>query len=176
MALAEKIQGTGAITVVFMGDGTMGEGVIYEAFNMASLWKIPILFVIENNRMAQTTPVHLAVAGKLSARLKAFGIPATKLDSSDVKEIHSAAGEMADQVRSHQSPAGLILNTYRFGPHSKGDDTRPPDEIARMRKERDPLAIQCKRLDAQKRHEIEISIDKTIAGAYQQAMTDPFPT
>src|SRR6266567_1044375 len=74
MALAEKMQGTGAIATVFMGDGTLGEGLVYEAFNLASLWSAPILFVIENNRWSQSTPVEKQLAGSMLARGRAFGI------------------------------------------------------------------------------------------------------
>jgi TPP-dependent pyruvate/acetoin dehydrogenase alpha subunit len=176
MALAEKLQASGAIVVVFLGDGTMGEGVIYEAINMASLWKAPILYVVENNRMAQTTPVHLGVAGEIPARLEAFGIPVSQLDSSDVKEIQSLAGELIDQVRSEQTPAGLVIHTCRFGPHSKGDDTRDPEEVASMKRDRDPLTIHRGRLDPQARRKVERSIDEAIAAAFQRALADPYPS
>ena len=85
MALAEKYKKSGCATVAFLGDGTLGEGVIYEAFNMASLWKVPILYVLENNHIAQTTAIDLAVAGNIAARFDAFGIPSTQLSSSDVQ-------------------------------------------------------------------------------------------
>ncbi len=87
MAVAEKWKESGAVTVVFLGDGTLGEGVLYESLNLASLWGAPILYVVENNRIAQTTPIELAVSGSISARFEAFGIPAAELESSDVLEI-----------------------------------------------------------------------------------------
>ncbi len=74
MALAEKASGSGNIVAVFLGDGTLGEGVVYESLNIASLWSLPILFVVENNRYAQTTPISLAMAGSIPARFSAFGI------------------------------------------------------------------------------------------------------
>ena len=127
MALAEKHKKSGIATVAFLGDGTLGEGVIYEAFNMASLWKVPILYVLENNHIAQTTDIDLAVAGIIAARFEAFGIPSTQLSSSDVHDILPVARELLSRVRLEQSPFALILDTYRFGPHSKGDDTRSPE-------------------------------------------------
>lgn len=176
MALAEKFQGTGRVVVAFLGDGTLGEGVIYEAFNMAALWKAPILYVVENNRIAQTTPINLAMAGDITARFKSFGISTCELDSSDVLAILPAAREMLSEVRAESSPRALILHTFRFGPHSKGDDTRPAEQVARARSERDPLRIQADRLNSQDREAIEAAVNAEIAKAFQKASQDPFPS
>jgi len=174
MALAEKYKRTQAVVIVFIGDGTLGEGVVYEALNMASLWSAPILFVLENNRIAQTTPVDSAVAGDIAARFSAFGIRSTQLDSSDINEILPVAGNMLAEVRSHSAPRAIILNTYRFGPHSKGDDTRSPEEIANYRRMYDPIAIMGARLSTPVREEIENRVDTLIAEAYLAAKADPF--
>jgi acetoin:2,6-dichlorophenolindophenol oxidoreductase subunit alpha len=176
MALAEKRKGSRALSVAFLGDGTLGEGVVYEALNLAALWKAPILFVVENNCIAQTTPIEAAVAGSLPARFQAFGIPAHELDSSDVLEIQSRAAELLEAVRSQSAPQALILHTSRFGPHSKGDDTRPPQEVAWMRRERDPLTIHAGRIEAETRCQIESQVEMEIAEAYQSALSDPVPT
>jgi TPP-dependent pyruvate/acetoin dehydrogenase alpha subunit len=173
MALAEKRKGSGAVTVAFLGDGTLGEGVIYEAFNMASLWRVPILFVLENNHIAQTTPIELAVAGDIAARFAAFGIPTCELDTSDVREIMPQADDLLAQVRREAAPRALILHTWRFGPHSKGDDTRPPEVIARLRQDRDPLLIQGRRLELSQRAAVEAEVAAAISQAYQQAQSDP---
>lgn len=175
MALAEKRKGSGAVTVAFLGDGTLGEGVVYEALNMASLWQAPILFVLENNRIAQTTPVELAVAGEIPARFNAFGIPARQLDSSDVNEIVPLAFELMKEVRTLSVPRALILHTYRFGPHSKGDDTRNPQDVDRIKQARDPLSIHAPRLGPDERAAIEADIKQLIEQAFHQAMVDPFP-
>jgi len=175
MALAEKFKGSGAVTVVFLGDGTLGEGVVYEALNMASLWSAPILYVLENNHIAQTTPIELALAGSIPGRFQAFGIPAQELDSADVQEIAPVARQLLQEVRAGSTPRALILHTQRFGPHSKGDDTRPAAEIDRLRAERDPLSIQAARLSPQARASIEREIDQALAIAYQQALDDPYP-
>jgi TPP-dependent pyruvate/acetoin dehydrogenase alpha subunit len=176
MALAEKLKGSQAATVVFLGDGTMGEGVVYEALNMASLWGAPALFVVENNHIAQTTPVDQALAGSILARFEAFNIPAWELHSSDVEEIASIAGPLLAEVREEQAPRALILNTCRFGPHSKGDDTRPVEQVEQMRQERDPLAIQAARLEPGAQRTIEARIDAEIQQAFQLALADPYPT
>jgi TPP-dependent pyruvate/acetoin dehydrogenase alpha subunit len=176
MALAEKRKGSGAITLAFLGDGTLGEGVVYEALNMASLWSAPILFVLENNHIAQTTPVELAVAGEIAARFTAFGIQAQQLDTSDVCEILPVAGGLIQEVRSLSVPRALILHTYRFGPHSKGDDPRDPHEVDRLRLRRDPLTIQASRLSPVERLEVESEVNQRVSDAFRRAVNDPLPT
>jgi TPP-dependent pyruvate/acetoin dehydrogenase alpha subunit len=175
MALAEKFKRSQAATFVFLGDGTLGEGVVYESLNMAALWKAPILFVVENNRMAQTTPVELAVAGSITARFEAFGLPTHELDSSDVLQIQQAAGAALTQVRIRQAPAALILHTYRFGPHSKGDDTRDAQQVAQFRRQRDPVRIHAERLQNAARAAIEKEVNTEIEAAFHQALHDPLP-
>ncbi|MCI0518757.1 MAG: thiamine pyrophosphate-dependent dehydrogenase E1 component subunit alpha [Chloroflexi bacterium] len=176
MALAEKRKGSSALTVAFLGDGTLGEGALYEALNLASLWRAPILFVLENNRIAQTTPAESAIAGSLPARFQAFGIPTEELDSSDVLAILPLAGELLAQVRAQSAPRALILHTCRFGPHSKGDDTRDPGEVEQMRQRRDPLRIHAARLEAAERQAIEHTVDEEIAAAFAAALDDPYPS
>ena len=176
MALAEKRKGSGAVVVCFLGDGTLGEGVVYEALNLAALWQAPVLYVVENNHIAQTTPIEMVLAGEVSARFNAFGIPTRELDTSDVLEISPDAEQLLGEVRSSGMPRGLILHTVRFGPHSKGDDTRPDEVIARLRAERDPLAIHGKRLSLELRTTIEREINVQIQKAYQQALADPSPS
>jgi TPP-dependent pyruvate/acetoin dehydrogenase alpha subunit len=176
MALAEKRKGSGAVVVCFLGDGTLGEGVVYEALNLAALWQAPVLYVVENNHIAQTTPVEMALAGEISARFNAFGIPAYELDTSDVLEISPCAKALLVEVRSSGTPRGLILHTVRFGPHSKGDDTRPHEVITRLRATRDPLVIHGERIPLELRTTIEREINAQIQKAYQQALDDPSPS
>jgi TPP-dependent pyruvate/acetoin dehydrogenase alpha subunit len=174
-ALAEKYKRSGAVTIAFMGDGTLGEGALYEALNLASLWSAPVLFVLENNHIAQTTPVHLAVAGDIAARFAAFHIPTCELDTSDVLEILPAARELLSEVRAKSAPRALILHTCRFGPHSKGDDTRDPQEITLMRRDRDPIIIHRSRLSPEERLSIEEEVEAEVTKAYAQALDDPLP-
>lgn len=140
MALAEKRKGTGAVAVVFIGDGTLGEGVVYESLNIASLWRLPIVFVVENNFYAQSTPSRLGVAGSIPERARAFGIEAQALATTDVEDVRRAAIAAVDAVRASGEPGFLVLDTYRFSPHSKGDDFRDPAEIEE-RRAADPLAV-----------------------------------
>jgi TPP-dependent pyruvate/acetoin dehydrogenase alpha subunit len=176
MALAEKYKQTGAVTIAFLGDGTLGEGVIYEAFNMASLWKVPILYVLENNHIAQTTPTGMTLAGNILERFSAFGIQARQLETADVLEISTAGKEVLTQVRQDVSPQALILNTQRFGPHSKGDDTRDPSLISELRQKWDPIPTHGARLEAKERNNVEAEVNEMIKAALQQASQDPFPS
>jgi TPP-dependent pyruvate/acetoin dehydrogenase alpha subunit len=131
MALAEKRKGSGAVVVQFLGDGALAEGIVSEAFNMAALWSLPILFVVESNGFAQSTPTALEHAGNLSQRGASYGIPTADLDGNDVLGVHQAAVSAVRETQAGGGPRILFMNTYRLGPHSKGDDPRDPQEIAR---------------------------------------------
>ena len=164
MALALK--GTGAVAVVFLGDGAMGQGVVYESFNLAALWKVPILFVIEDNAIAQTTPQALNTSGSFSLRAEAFGIRAFAYAGSDVLALHTTALEAVNYVRKEIRPACLHLRTVRLGPHSKGDDTRCSEELDFLAK-LDPLdAIRPLVHDWQ---QIDISCEDRVKTAFETA-------
>ena len=171
-ALAEKHRGAGRMIFNFMGDGALGEGVVYESLNMASLWQLPVLFILENNRYAQTTPIHMNLAGEISPRFEAFGIFTQELDSTDVIEINSHIKTMVSDVRSGKGPRAMIIHTYRFAPHSKGDDTRDPEEIARY-KVHDPLVIHGGRLSGQTRTSILNQVQSEISDVFTRVMSDP---
>ncbi|MFU8827209.1 MAG: thiamine pyrophosphate-dependent enzyme, partial [Brevefilum sp.] len=170
MALAEKRARRGSIVVDFMGDGTLGEGILYECLNMISLWRLPILIVLENNHIAQTTPGSLAIAGSICKRFEAFDIPTTTLDSSDILEILPLAGTLIRQVRADSAAQALIISTARLGAHSKGDDTRSPGELEQLWAARDPVAIQAKRLGAAARQQAEAEVAAFIQSAFDAAL------
>jgi TPP-dependent pyruvate/acetoin dehydrogenase alpha subunit len=173
VALASRMTGTQDIVVVFMGDGALGEGVIYEALNMASLWSAPVLYVVEDNGIAQTTPRSLAFSGDIGERFNAFAVPATEIVSSDVEEIARISSGLLDEVRERSEPRALVIGTNRFGPHSKGDDTRPADEIEAMRATSDPIAIQGPRIPAEERRAIDARVEIEVAEAFEMALADP---
>lgn len=173
MALAEKETRTGKIVLVFIGDGTLGEGTLYESMNVAALWKLPILFVLEDNHYAQTTPVEKAVAGSMSGRFTAFGIPFWEQDTTDVLKIQSAAKEAVNSVRSGTGPASLILHTHRFSAHSKGDDTRSREELDRIR-QYDPLTVHGRRLSTKEIEKAESEVGEIINSSFDRADADPF--
>lgn len=172
MALGERESDTGKIVFSFLGDGTLGEGVVYESLNMASLWNLPVLFLVENNRYAQSTPVHLHLAGKITARFEAFGIPAEEIDTADVSLIAASADREANLVREGSGPRAIVIDTYRFAPHSKGDDTRDPEEIASFRKN-DPILLQASHIEQEELKSIESEVDEEVAEAFQRAQADP---
>jgi TPP-dependent pyruvate/acetoin dehydrogenase alpha subunit len=172
IGLAEKRKGTGAISTVFLGDGALGEGVTYESLNMASLWKLPVLFVVENNFYAQSTPVALQLAGSIPARGAAFGVEVAELDTTDVEEVHEAAGRAVARIRETGEPYFLVLHTYRFSPHSKGDDNRDPAEIEERRM-RDPIGVAGARLDPDEREAIEARAEQRLAETVEAAEAAP---
>jgi TPP-dependent pyruvate/acetoin dehydrogenase alpha subunit len=171
MALAQRQSGSAGIVFTFMGDGTLGEGVVYESLNMAALWSLPVLFIVENNRYAQSTPVELNLAGTIAGRFKAFGIEAREFDTTEVEQIYSAAQKAVASVRTGK-PAALILKTYRFAPHSKGDDSRDPQEVEAYRKA-DPLPLQAGRLGTARRDEIQDAVDAEVRAAFEAADAAP---
>lgn len=173
MALAEKQKKSDTAVTVFIGDGTLGEGVIYEAFNMASLWSAPLLIVVENNHIAQTTPTDFALAGDMRMRFQAFGIPALELDTSDVMEIAGNTFQLMREVHEDYTPRALILNTQRFGPHSKGDDTRPEEVVALLKDQRDPITLMEKRLASEAVSNIRAAVEQEVNAAFEIALADP---
>ena len=175
IALSEKLQKRNTLTILFLGDGALGEGVVYETLNMAALWSIPILFVVENNRIAQTTPIDLNLAGEISRRFEAFGIDTEKIDSSDVIEINNISNQLIERIKNEVAPRAFVIDTYRFGPHSKGDDTRSERYIQDIRKQRDPIDIHAKRIDEGLQLEIEQKVTNEITEAFEAAIADPLP-
>ncbi len=148
MALAEKMRGNNAVAVVFLGDGTLGEGAVYESMNLASLWELPVLFIIENNHYAQSTPYQLQIAGSITARPEAFGIETEEHKTTDVRVVREAATGLVDAIRKDSRPRCLVIEDYRLGPHSKGDDNREEAEIEDAW-QRDPLKVLGKNLGAE---------------------------
>lgn len=138
IALHHKRKSLPGISVSYIGEGTLGEGVLYEAMNLAALLKLPHLIVCENNLYSQSTPQPLGIAGDIAARPRAFGFAVFEADTWNVANLLAVAREALAHVRSNGEPAFLIVRTYRLNAHSKGDDDRQPAEIAFFR-DHDPL-------------------------------------
>jgi len=176
MALAERERGAGGVVVAFLGDGTLGEGVVYESLNLASLWELPLVLVVENNRYAQTTPIARHLAGSLTGRFAAFGIPVEEAETTDVLEVRRLTQPRLDAARVGEGPQALVLHTYRFSAHSKGDDTRDPAEIERYRKA-DPLPLHAARLTAAEverlQREVKQDLERAFAAALAAAPASP---
>ena len=130
------------ISVTYMGDGAVNQGQVYESFNMAALWKLPVLFIIENNQYAMGTSVPRACAGEhLYQRGQAYGIPGKEVDAMNVVNVWQAAKEACAYIRQGKGPFILEMKTYRYRGHSMSDPAkyRTKEEVSEMRDMRDPI-------------------------------------
>ena len=142
-ALGNKLKNNKAIGVVYIGDGTLGEGTLYETMNIISKWQIPLLIVCENNFYAQSTPQSVNLAGDIRARAAAFGITTFQGHTSNPEQLMADAKQAIEYVREHTKPCFFLVETFRLNPHSKGDDDRDAEEINSYR-EKDFLHIFSK--------------------------------
>ncbi|MBX3402727.1 MAG: hypothetical protein KF699_04855 [Phycisphaeraceae bacterium] len=140
MALAHKMKGTGGIAVVYVGDGTLGQGALYESMNIASKWGLPVLFVCENNLYAQSTSQAQTLAGDICARGAAFGIETAHSDTWEWPALFAAMEQSIAKVRATSRPIFHRVDTYRLMAHSKGDDNRPESDVQPYR-DRDPINV-----------------------------------
>jgi acetoin:2,6-dichlorophenolindophenol oxidoreductase subunit alpha len=148
-ALSAKLLHTGAAVICFFGDGATNQGTFHESLNMAALWKLPVLYVCENNRYAMSEPVCRTIAGgDILPRARAYGIPAECVDGMDVEAVEQAAGRALAAIRAGKGPSFIEAATYRFCGHSKSDKLvyRTREEEAQWR-ERDPLTVARLRLE-----------------------------
>lgn len=173
-ALAHKLRGTDNLACIFMGDGTLGEGNVYEGLNIASKWSLPLLVVLENNGIAQSTPSSQTIAGEIADRPRAFGVKYLACDTWDIDGLMSTFAQARQIIRDEQRPVFVEVRTGRLKSHSKGDDTRATAEVNALWA-RDPLhqlrTAQTAK-DPQYFDRIEREIDQFLAIALQQpAMT-----
>ena len=147
MAFADKYLGKKANTLVFLGDGTLGQGVVYESLNIASVYSIPVVFVIEDNQYAMSTKRTDVIAGDIKSRICGFDIETFEIESTDVDELDAFFLNVFSYINKERKPVCAIVHNYRLAAHSKGDDTRNPDEIAAY-KENDPLKIIAQKIGA----------------------------
>jgi 2-oxoisovalerate dehydrogenase E1 component len=138
LAMAIKSNKKNNIVTIFIGDGTLGEGILYEALNIASIWSLPVLFVVENNEVAQSTCTRQTISGTVSGRATAFDIQYNQCTTNDLVSLFHTADQTIAYVRNQVKPAVLEINTNRLFSHSKGDDNRDPNKIQEL-KEVDPL-------------------------------------
>jgi len=149
LGFADHYRGNGKVSLTYMGDGAANQGQVYESFNMAALWKLPVVYVIENNRYAMGTSVARASAQTdFSKRGLSFGIPGESVDGMDVRTVREAAGRAIEHARSGKGPFILEMHTYRsLGPSiSDPAKYRTKDEVSKMRDEHDPIEMVRKRL------------------------------
>jgi pyruvate dehydrogenase E1 component alpha subunit len=151
LAFKHKYSGDGGVAMAYFGDGAANQGQVYESFNMAELWKLPIIFVIENNQYAMGTSVNRASAeDQLYRRGESFRIPGIQVDGMDVLAVRGAAEEAVAWVRAGKGPILLELKTYRYRGHSMSDPAkyRSRDEVQAVRDKSDPIDHLKKELEA----------------------------
>src|SRR5215216_1747793 len=149
LAFANRYRGNDFVSLAYFGDGAANQGQVYESFNMAELWKLPVVYVIENNRYAMGTSVSRASAQTdFSKRGVSFNIPGEQVDGMDVRAVRDAGARAMDFARTGEGPYILVMQTYRYRGHSMSDPAkyRTKDEVTRMREERDPIETVRRRL------------------------------
>jgi pyruvate dehydrogenase E1 component alpha subunit len=184
IALANQYRDDGAVAYVYFGDGAANQGQVYESFNMAALWKLPVVYVIENNQYAMGTSVERSSSEThLFHRGSGFNIPGKEVDGMDVSAVLAAGLEAAEFARSGQGPTILEMKTYRYRGHSMSDPGkyRTREEIDEVRKTRDPIDHLRERLevaglsDDAKLKAIDAKVKAIVADAAEFARTAPEP-
>jgi 2-oxoisovalerate dehydrogenase E1 component len=153
LALARRYRNSDAMVSVIIGDGTLGEGLLYESMNLASVWRVPLLLVVENNGIAQTTYTRETIGGGIEERGAAFGLNTWRYADDD-PEFFAKVESVVEEVRGSGRPGFLVIDTRRMGPHSKGDDLRDGEELKDIRT-RDPLVALGRKLPEEIRADIE---------------------
>jgi pyruvate dehydrogenase E1 component alpha subunit len=184
-AMSSKMQGTDQVTVCFFGDGALGQGVLYEAMNMASLWKLPVIYICENNLYNEYTHFSETTAGEMSARPKAFGIETEEVDGQDVRTVYATAQRLVERARRGEGPAFMLCNTYRYHGHHVGDIQRSyyrsKEEEQLWMTQRDPLQLLSSWLveqhlaDLETFERIEQGVHVEIEAGVEFALNAPFP-
>jgi TPP-dependent pyruvate/acetoin dehydrogenase alpha subunit len=179
-----KWRGTKQVAVCFFGEGALGQGLLYEVMNIASLWKLPVIYVCERNLYNMYTPTSRSLAGDLKSRPMAFGIQTEEVDGQDIRSVFQSASRLVAHARDGNGPAFLICNTYRFRGHHVGDldrAYRSREEETEWIEHRDPLKIMSEWLIGEKTVKVDIleSIEKEIsteiADGVEFALNAPFP-
>ena len=175
-ALAAKTLGNGAVAVAFVGDGGANQGTTAEALNLASVWKLPAVFVVEDNGYSESTAAVYSVAGDIVKRAEGYGMPGTRVDGSDFFAMHEVAGEAIARARAGDGPSLIHCKVPRFYAHFEGDAQtyRGPGEVEALRRDKDPLVgfrarvteaglLEAGQLDA---------IDAEVAGLIEESVAE----
>lgn len=185
-AFASKTLGTDRVAVCFFGEGALGQGSLYEVMNLAQLWKLPVIYVCENNLYNEYTHYRETTAGTILGRAAAFGIEAASVDGQDVRAVNEVASRLIERARCGTGPAFLQCDTYRYSGHHVGDINR---EYYRSRQEehlwktdRDPILVLATWLidkryaDAESLNRIEEEVRATMQAAVKFAIDAPYPS
>jgi pyruvate dehydrogenase E1 component alpha subunit len=185
LAFSNKYKGNDNVSLTYFGEGAANQGQVYESFNMASLWKLPVVFIIENNQYAMGTAIARAAAqsGELFNRGRAFGIPGYQIDGMDVRAVKAAGDFAVEHCRAGEGPIILEMRTYRYRGHSMSDPAkyRTRDEVQKMRQEHDPIEQVRKRLldeglaNEDELKDIDRQVRENVTEAAEFAQADPEP-
>jgi pyruvate dehydrogenase E1 component alpha subunit len=184
LAFANQYRGSKAVSLTYFGDGAANQGQVYESFNMAELWKLPVIYVIENNHYAMGTSVARSSAvSDFSKRGSSFGIPGVNVDGMDVEAVQAAGMEAMDYCRAGKGPIILSVNTYRYRGHSMSDPAkyRSKEELTEMREKRDPIENFGKKLmerglvNEQDLKQMDAEVKKVVIEAAEFATESPEP-
>jgi pyruvate dehydrogenase E1 component alpha subunit len=181
--LMAKVKGTDQVTVCFFGDGAAEQGTMHESMNLASIWKLPVIFVCENNGYAQTTPVHYHSASRdIADRATAYNMPGFAVDGTDLFAVYEAAGEAIARARRGEGPTLIECKAFRYFGHFQGDNlSYYTDEDRAKQKARDPIetfkkrVLERKLLPEKELTSIDARAVQIIAEAFQQAEAAPYP-
>jgi len=183
-AFASKRLGDGRVAICFFGEGALGQGSLYEVMNLAQLWKLPVIYVCENNLYNEYTHYSETTAGTILGRAAAFGVEATTVDGQDVRAVNEVAARLVERARAGEGPAFLQADTYRYSGHHVGDINREyyrsKQEEQLWKTERDPIQLHAnwllkqgyaagsdlERIVAEARSEMEAAVEFAIAASY----------
>jgi acetoin:2,6-dichlorophenolindophenol oxidoreductase subunit alpha len=183
-AFSAKHAGKGQVAVCFFGEGALGQGVLYEVMNLAALWKLPVIYVCENNLYTEYTHFTETTAGDVLARGNAFGVPSESVDGQDIRAVHAVASKLVDRARRGEGPSFLLCNTYRYSGHHVGDINREyyrsKQEELEWKSKRDPIklfsdwlvdeklatASTLGQIESEVRREMQTAVDFAIAAPY----------
>jgi pyruvate dehydrogenase E1 component alpha subunit len=182
-ALTAKAKGTGGVAVAFIGDGGINQGTTAESLNLARVWQLPVVFVIEDNGYGEAMASEWAVSGSVVKRAGGYGVPAVEVDGVDLFAVHATAGEAVARARGGGGPTLIHCKLSRFYGHYEGEaqSYRGPGEVERLRRERDPLTVFQRRvteaalLDAEALAAVDSEVAALIDEAVATAKSAPPP-
>jgi acetoin:2,6-dichlorophenolindophenol oxidoreductase subunit alpha len=184
-AFSSQRLGNGRVAVCFIGEGALGQGVLYEVMNLAQLFKLPVIYVCENNLYTEYTHYSETTAGEILMRATAFGLDAVSVDGQDVRAVHQTAKRFVDRARNGEGASFLLCNTYRYHGHHVGDINREyyrsKQEEHTWKTERDPILnlgkwlIEQKMADAGTLEQVEKELEAEMKKAVEFAIAAPYP-
>jgi pyruvate dehydrogenase E1 component alpha subunit len=184
-AFSSRCLGNGRVSVCFFGEGALGQGVLYEEMNHAQLFKLPVIYVCENNLYTEYTHYSETTAGDILSRATAFGLEAASVDGQDVRAVHATAQRLVDRARRGDGPAFLLCDTYRYHGHHVGDINREyyrsKQEEHLWKTERDPIAnfgkwlVEQKLADVAALDRLQTELESEMKKAVDFAVAAPYP-